>query len=45
MGNSGDRGFIPRLEELARYDDPVIREHAQWALAQILTPEGEAKHE
>ena len=32
MGNSGDRRFIPRLEELSRLDDPIVREHAAWAL-------------
>ncbi|HEV2491703.1 MAG TPA: tRNA epoxyqueuosine(34) reductase QueG [Terriglobia bacterium] len=35
MGNSGDRHFLPRLERLAQHDDPVIREHAQWALRQL----------
>ncbi len=36
MGNSGDRRFIPKLEELSRHDDPIIREHAEWALAQLV---------
>jgi epoxyqueuosine reductase len=35
MGNSGDRRFIPKLEELARHDDAIVREHAQWALDQL----------
>jgi epoxyqueuosine reductase len=35
MGNSGDRRFLPRLERLAEHDDPVVREHAQWALGQL----------
>ena len=35
MGNSGDRRFIPKLEALARHDDPIVREHAQWALDRL----------
>ncbi len=35
MGNSGNRRFIPKLEELAHHDDPVVSEHAQWALRQL----------
>ncbi|HUZ46815.1 MAG TPA: tRNA epoxyqueuosine(34) reductase QueG [Terriglobia bacterium] len=35
MGNSGDRRFIPKLEELSRHRDPVVREHAQWALERL----------
>ena len=35
MGNSGDARFIPRLEELASHSDPVVREHAEWALARL----------
>jgi epoxyqueuosine reductase QueG len=44
MGNSGDRRFIPKLEELARHNDAVVREHAQWALAQLGENRVEAKH-
>ena len=32
MGNSGDERFIPRLKELAAHPDPIVREHAAWAL-------------
>jgi epoxyqueuosine reductase len=33
MGNSGDARFIPWLERTVReHDDPVVREHAEWAL-------------
>jgi epoxyqueuosine reductase len=32
MGNSGDPRFVPWLERLAQDDDPVLREHAMWAL-------------
>lgn len=35
MGNSANRRFIPKLEELARHEDAVVREHAQWALGQL----------
>jgi len=32
MGNSGDRGFVPLLQQLAQDADPVVAEHAEWAL-------------
>lgn len=32
MGNSGRTEYLPRLEEWARDDDPVLREAAAWAL-------------
>ncbi|HET7212899.1 MAG TPA: tRNA epoxyqueuosine(34) reductase QueG [Terriglobia bacterium] len=35
MGNSRDHRFIPKLEELSRNEDSVVREHAEWALAQL----------
>ena len=35
MGNSGDARFRPALEQVAASDDPLLAEHAQWALAQI----------
>jgi epoxyqueuosine reductase QueG len=35
MGNSGDARLEPKLEELAAHPDPMVREHAQWALEQI----------
>jgi epoxyqueuosine reductase len=37
MGNSGDPRFVPWLTRLARHDDPVLREHAEWALARLQT--------
>jgi len=36
MGNSGDLRFVPWLEQLAQRDDPVLREHAAWALSRLL---------
>jgi epoxyqueuosine reductase len=35
MGNSDDRRFIPQLEKMSREEDPVIVEHASWALEQL----------
>jgi epoxyqueuosine reductase len=35
MGNSGDERFVPWLEQAARHPDPIVREHAAWALARL----------
>ena len=35
MGNSGNADFIPVLEDLLQDDEPLIREHAAWALDQL----------
>ncbi len=35
MGNSGKAAFIPLLETLADDEEPLIREHAAWALARL----------
>jgi len=35
MGNSGDRRFVPWLERAREHPDPVIREHAAWALNRL----------
>ena len=32
MGNSGNSAFKPLLEELAADEDPLVSEHARWAL-------------
>jgi epoxyqueuosine reductase len=32
MGNSGQRDYVPLLQQLARDPDPVVAEHAEWAL-------------
>jgi len=32
MGNARDARFVPALERLAASDDPVVAEHARWAL-------------
>jgi epoxyqueuosine reductase len=35
LGNSGDPAHAPILERLAADDDPLVREHAQWALRRL----------
>jgi epoxyqueuosine reductase len=35
MGNSSDERFLPALEQLSQDPDPVIAEHAQWALRRL----------
>jgi epoxyqueuosine reductase len=35
MGNSGARRFLPWLERACAHEDPVVREHAQWAAAKL----------
>ena len=33
MGNSGDHKFVPTLKKLCEDSDPVVAEHARWAVA------------
>jgi len=35
MGNSGDVKFLPTLRKLAEDSDPIVAEHARWALARL----------
>jgi len=35
MGNSGDTKFVPTLKKLSEDSDPVVAEHARWALATL----------
>jgi epoxyqueuosine reductase len=35
MGNSGDEKFIPQLRKLSVDGDPLVAEHARWALAKL----------
>jgi epoxyqueuosine reductase len=35
IGNSGDRRFIPWLEAAAHHPDPLVQEHATWALRRL----------
>ena len=37
MGNSGDARFVPKLEDLIGHLDPIVREHAEWALSRLQT--------
>jgi epoxyqueuosine reductase len=38
LGNSGDLSKRPVLEHLARDEDPLVREHAEWALRRLGAP-------
>jgi epoxyqueuosine reductase len=35
MGNSGQAKFLEPLEELARFPNEMVAEHAQWALTKL----------
>jgi epoxyqueuosine reductase len=35
MGNSGDKKFVPTLRKLCEDSDPVVAEHARWAVATL----------
>jgi epoxyqueuosine reductase len=35
MGNSGNKDFIPELRTMAAEADPIVAEHAAWALTKI----------
>jgi epoxyqueuosine reductase len=35
LGNSGDAAHRAILEHLARDEDPLVREHAEWALRRL----------
>jgi epoxyqueuosine reductase len=35
MGNSGNREFVPALEQMSDGGDPIVAEHARWALDQL----------
>jgi epoxyqueuosine reductase len=35
LGNRGDRAALPALRRVAEHQEPLIREAAQWAIAQI----------
>ena len=42
-GNSGDRSLVPHLERHARGGDPLLAEHARWALARLAAEPGAAR--
>jgi epoxyqueuosine reductase len=35
MGNSGDKKFVPTLKRLCGDSDPVVAQHARWAVASL----------
>jgi epoxyqueuosine reductase len=35
MGNSGKQEFMTDLQEMAKDDDPVVAEHAEWAIRKL----------
>ena len=39
LGNVGDRSALPALEKAARDSEPLIAEHAAWAISVIETRE------
>lgn len=39
MGNSGDKATVPALARLLQVDDPMVRRHAAWGLAQVASRE------
>jgi epoxyqueuosine reductase len=41
LGNSGDRSKRPMLERLAQDEDPLVREHAEWALRRLEAPKAD----
>ena len=45
MGNGGSHEYIPELERLAASEDPVIAEHAVWALARLRRVHSESQQE
>ncbi len=36
MGNSADLRFLPRLQLLREHNDPIVRDHAEWAIKQLV---------
>ena len=41
-GNSGNSGYVPRLQELSADPNPVVAEAAEWALAQLTSTDRKA---
>jgi epoxyqueuosine reductase len=35
MGNSRDSKFLPRLQSLREHSDPIVRQHAEWAIKRL----------
>jgi epoxyqueuosine reductase len=45
MGNSGSQEYVPELERMAQSEDPIIAEHAVWALARLRAARSEQQQE
>ncbi len=45
MGNSGLQKYVPELERLTQSDDPIIAEHAVWALVRLRAANSESQQE
>jgi epoxyqueuosine reductase len=35
LGNTGDGSDVPALKHALEHDEPLVREHAAWAIAEI----------
>ena len=44
MGNSRNLDLVPVIQQLATYQDPLIREHARWALGQLEKCHSQSDH-
>jgi len=40
MGNSGDQSFLPQLERMSNDADPLVAEHARWAIERLRAKRG-----
>jgi epoxyqueuosine reductase len=45
MGNSGNREFLPQLQILAEDSDPVVAEHARWAMERLRKKDNQVANE
>lgn len=44
LGNVGDSGHLPALEKAANDQEPLVREHARWAIQQIKDRQSDRTH-
>ena len=42
LGNVGTSDDVPLLEAALEHDEPLVREHASWALAQLPAPHSDS---
>ena len=45
MGNSGNQDFLPRLQVLTEDADPVVAEHAIWAMERLRQQDADKENE